>query len=369
MKERKSLSTIFKIIAILAIFLLGASGGYFYSQKQKPPSQIDLYSAFLDEVYQTIQQNYWEKIDDQQLTTLFQLAAEKLTSQPQPLKSKDKPNLEKLLTKILNQLESEEKKKEFTSQLTDIVLANLKPFGRNQLYTQKQEIDLKNRVENINPETGEKEPTIDSRLIRPEIFYLHLKKFSPTTFDEFKKAVEEVDHQPGLNTVILDLRDNVGGAIDIMPYFLGPFIGQDQYAYEFFHQNEKTTFKTKTGWLPSLVRYKKVVILINENVQSSAELFAAVLKKYNVGVLIGTPTRGWGTVEKVFPLENQLNSNQTFSIFLVHSLVLREDGQPIEGNGVEPMINLNDPDWQNQLLAYFNYQELVEVVKEIIEAD
>ena len=436
MKKRKSLSAIIKTAAIFAIFLLGSIGGYFYSQKQKSQNQAttaekDVHLAFIAEVYKTIQENYWEKIADDQLSNLFQLGAEKLTGQPQTLKSKDQAGLKKVLAKILGQLDNEEKKKEFTAQLADIVLANLKPFGRNRLYTKKEEENLKNRVQNVNPEVDQYqvlevekeatqeevetayqkkveelepkkdespeakkeyeqaqqayqtlsdpesrkvydvsgvEPTMDYKLIRPKIFHLHLKKFSPTTFDELKRVTEKVNDREGLDTLIFDLRDNIGGSVDILPYFLGPFIGNDQYAYEFFHQGEKTPFKTKTGWLASLTRYKKVVILINEGAQSSAEVMTATLKKYNVGVLVGTPTKGWGTVEKVFQLDQQMDENEKHSIFLVHSLVLRDDGQPIEGNGVEPTININDADWEKQLLAYFNYQELVDVVKEILKS-
>ena len=209
---------------------------------------------------------------------------------------------------------------------------------------------------------------MDYKLIRPQIFWLHIKKFSPTTFDELKRVTEGVDDQSGLDTLILDLRDNVGGAIDGLPYFLGPFIGTDQYAYQFFHQGEKTDFKTRTGWLPSLVRYKKVVILVNENTQSSAEVMVATLKKYNAGVVVGTPTKGWGTVERVFPLESQIGPDEEYSVFLVHSLTLRDDGQPIQDKGVDPLININNPGWEQELLTYFNYPELVEAVKEILQS-
>ncbi|KPJ70546.1 hypothetical protein AMJ51_01600 [Microgenomates bacterium DG_75] len=169
-----------------------------------------------------------------------------------------------------------------------------------------------------------------------------------------------------LDTLILDLRDNVGGAIDGLPYFLGPFIGAEQYAYQFYHQGEKTDFKTRTGWLPSLVRYKKVVVLVNEGTQSSAEVMAATLKRYNVGVVVGASTKGWGTVEKVFALKTQIDPNEKYSMFLVHSLTLRDDGEPIQDKGVDPTININNPGWEEQLMAYFNYPELVEAVKEIL---
>ena len=429
------------ILIVLIVFFIGGGAGYFLAFKQKPKSQAsvivskDKYINFLFEVYKIIQENYWDKISDDQLVKIYQLGVEKLIGQPQSLKANDKNNLEKMLTDVLGQIEDKEKKKEFTASLADVVLANLKPFGRSRLYSKKQETELKNTVQNINPDidqyqvldvaknasdediknshqaklnqltqkekqatnSAEKEeitgklnqvedaykiladnearqiydqsgvePTIDYKLIRQDIFYIHIKKFSPTTLEELKRVTEKVDNVAGLDSLIIDLQDNIGGAIDLLPYFLGPFIGQDQYAYQFFSKNEKTDFKTKTGWLASLVRYKKVVVLINNQTQSSAEIMASVLKKYNVGVLVGTTTKGWGTIERVFPIENRINENESFSIFLVHSLTLQEDGEPIEGRGVEPMININDSDWENQLKAYFYYEELVEAVKEVI---
>ncbi|MGB9637306.1 MAG: S41 family peptidase, partial [Microgenomates group bacterium] len=110
----------------------------------------------------------------------------------------------------------------------------------------------------------------------------------------------------------------------------------------------------------------KVIILINENTQSSAEVMAATLKKYNVGVLVGVPTRGWGTVEKVFEIKNQFNPSEKYSAFLVHRLTLREDGQPIEGLGVEPVINIQDKNWEKQLYNYFHYPELTAVIAKLI---
>jgi len=214
-------------------------------------------------------------------------------------------------------------------------------------------------------DAGGVEPTIDYKLIRPEIFYIHLKKLSPTSLGELKRAAKKVNNQKGPDTLILDLRDNAGGSIDLLPYLLGPFIGPDQYAYQFFHQGEKIDFKTKTGWLTSLVRYKKVVILVNKNTQSSAEVMAASLKKYHLGVLIGTTTKGWGTVERVFPIKHQIDPAQKQAVFLVHSLTLREDGQPIEGQGVEPDINIKQADWKKQLYAYFHYPELTKAVGDL----
>lgn len=387
----------------------------------------DVYVEFLSEAYDKIKENYWDKLTDEQLGNLFKLGAEKLIGTPQTLKPKDKEELKSMLTKITKDL-NEEQKKEFSTKLINLILINLKPLQRSTLYTVKDRETLANRVKNINPEinlyetlgVGENaskdeiekahkekiaelepkkdeseeakkqleevkyaydvlsasekkekydtlgvEPTVFAKLVRPDILHIYIKKMSPTTFDEFKKAADNFNNTDGLDTLILDLRANVGGAIDLLPYILGPFIGNDQYAYEFYFQGEHMPFKTKIGWLPSLARYKKVVILIDNQTQSSAEVMAATLKKYNVGILVGTTTKGWGTIEKVIDINQQIDPNEKYSIFLVHNLTLRDDGQPIEGNGVNPLINIDDPGWEQQLYAYFHYDELTKSVKEI----
>lgn len=387
----------------------------------------DVYLEFLSEIYDKIKQNYWDDISDVQLVNLFKAGSEKLIGSQFVLKSNNKEGLNKMLEELINNL-NEAQKKEFSIKLASIVLNNLNPLGRNGLYTTKEEENLKNAVSNINPEkdlykslgvnkdaspektkeafekkvaeleakaekspevkkeleevkyaygiisdevkkkrydTFGAEPTVFIKLIRPDILHLYIKRFSPTTLDELIQATNSVDKGEELNTLILDLRGNIGGSLDILPYFLGPFIGQNQYAYDLFHKGEYSSFKTTVGWLSGLVRYKKVVILVDGQTQSTAELMAAVLKKYNVGILVGTKTKGWGTVEKVFNLEHQIDSNEKYSMFLAHSLTIRDDNQPIEGKGVEPAIYLEDPNWEKQLFAYFHYEELNEAVKEI----
>jgi len=415
-----------KIILFIIVLSLGATGGYFLTKNNlrknlalQSQAEKNVYIEFLSETYDKIKENYWDNLTDEQLNTLFKLGIEKLIGKPTDFKTKTKDDFKKMLVETIK-IVKEDKKKEFTTQLANLILANLKPAGRSALYTMQDKENLSNRVENINPQTDlyetlgieknaspEKleeayeskisetdsqaqleqvkyayevlsdstqkqryditgiEPTVFANLARPDILHLYIKKISPTTLDELKQKTEKFDGTAGLNTMILDLRANVGGSIDVLPYLLGPFIGNDQYAYEFFHQGEKTPFKTKIGWLPSLVRYKKLVILIDDKTQSSAEVIASTLKKYNVGVLVGTKTRGWGTIESAINIDQQIDEKEKYALFLVHSLTLDENGQPIEGQGINPTIQINDLGWKDQLFAYFHYDELTKAVEEI----
>ena len=109
-----------------------------------------------------------------------------------------------------------------------------------------------------------------------------------------------------------------------------------------------------------------MLILADNQTQSSAEIIVATLKKYNVGVTVGTTTKGWGTVEKVFALDHQIDQLEKYSMFLVHSLTLREDGQPIEGKGVDPLVNINDPTWEKQLSEFFDSPEIIQAIRNLV---
>jgi C-terminal processing protease CtpA/Prc len=422
---RKKIVILWFVIGIMALSSLGA---YLYLSPvldEQLTEEKNPYLSFVDEAYTTIQDNYWNEITDEQLSNLFELAVEKVSEGEIDfqLSEKNLTGVEELITMNIVTMSDSEGPKKFVASVVDVVLANLEPFGRSRLFTEQQEQDLRNAVENVNPEkdlyatlnlpkdateeqieeayeekietateeekgeiehakevltddtkkqrydTTGAEPTTSARLISPQVAYMEIERFSPVTFDEFQKDAQRLDQGDELDSLIIDLRNNIGGAIDLLPYFLGPFIGPDQYAYEFFHKGEKIPFKTKVGWLDSLVRYKKVVVLINENTQSSAEVMAATLKKYNVGVVVGKTTRGHGTIERIIPMETQISDTEKFSIFLVENLTLRDDGQPIEDKGVQPTIDMSSDSWKAQLNSYFNYEPLIKAVEELWNQD
>jgi hypothetical protein len=422
------------VIGLVLILAIGSIGGYFIWKNKfnwngkasivDSQKQNNTHTEFLLEIWDIIKENYWEKLPDDQLANLYKLGSEKLAGKPVTAVPKTKEETISIVETIIKDMDPA-KKKEFTVTLGDIVLANLKPFGRSRLFSQKQQEELKNTVENKDPKTdlyatlevpkdapkeeivqkyeektktvdtktteGQKqmaeldraknalandearknydeqkvEPTVISEIIKPDIFYIRIYKISPQTFDEFQKAANSTEDKK-LKSLIVDLRGNIGGAVDILPYFLGPFIGPNSYAYDFFHQGDYTPYKTKVGWLPSLVKFKKVVVLIDGESQSSAEIMAATLKKYNVGAIVGTHTKGWGTIEQLMPLKTTIDGTEKYAILMVHSLTIRDDGQPIEGQGVEPLINIKDKDWDKQLGEYVGSTSLVEAVKKYV---
>jgi DnaJ-domain-containing protein 1 len=422
----------FKIALGATVLVLAVvAGGTLAYNKFWPKSSVPVepvHQAFLNEIFDLIKEFYWEDVTDEKLVELYVLATQKAANETFNPVPKTRDELKSKLKELLDKQESDLKRTELVSQIGDLVAANLQPFARSRLYSEKQAQELQNTLNNVNPDADQYtvlgvektatpeeiasayqaqvakvpndnsaesnakkqelqaaydtladeqnrqtydqtkvQPTLTGRLITPEIYYIKMDRFSPTMVQELAEVTEKVDQGDQLDTLIFDLRGNIGGLIDGLPYILGPFIGPDQYAYQFFRKGNKQDFKTITGWMESLVRYKKVAVLIDNNTQSSGELMAAVLKKYNVGLVIGTKTRGHGTVEKVYEIKNQPDPSQKFGLFLVNNLTVREDGLSIEGNGVEPVIDVSKSGWEAQLTDYYHYAPLVNALTGLLK--
>lgn len=427
LKSRKFWLTLFVVILLSGLGIWLKEKGYvsfadFRSQKEEETISLSQEEIFTQELYNTVKEKYWDSINDDNLSNLFLLATKKATGTEPVLASKD---LGGVLQMVSAATANKETKVELVAQIGDLVLANLQPFGRSRLFTQTQTQELVNTVINkdensnlyaalgVDQEADSKklesaynakrkelsskkdeasiqqlalierawltlkdeatrknynekktEATVEGKEISKDIFYVRIIKFSPVTLDEFVRTANSTQDKT-YTSLILDLRGNIGGAIDILPYFLGPFIGPDRYAYDFYRKGEYIPYKTKTGWLESLVKFKKVIVLTDNKAQSSAEVMAATLKKYNVGILIGTPTKGWGTVEQLIPLQSKLKNN-TYTAVIVQSLTVADDNQQIEGRGVSPHISITDPKWADSLRQYYPDNNLIKAVKDLV---
>ena len=97
-------------------------------------------------------------------------------------------------------------------------------------------------------------------------------------------------------------------------------------------------------------------------------MFAAAIKRFNLGVLVGAPTRGWGSIEGTYPLTTKIDPDTDYALMLVYGLTLREDNEPIEGKGVDPDIALSDSAWRSQLSGQLRSQSLIEAIKQTATA-
>lgn len=419
---------------LLVLGVLSYGGYYFYEHPLKKPltyktaEEADVYVRFDMEAFDSIVKNVWQKAEEKDFAQLFALAVQKSTSAVEvpKLETNDRAGVAKMLANEFNKVPTVEAKKQLATNILMVVLYNLSPVGRNALLSEKQNVELRQNVNNINPGkdlyknlglekgadqkaveeafkikekvlakattteakkeleqveyakkvlTNENTKTLyDEAKIEPTIFtkifgstvYMYIEKISPTTMQEFANEIDRLDTNPKLSNLIVDFRGNVGGALDFSRFFLGMFVGPNQFAFDLFHQGDYQVQRTPTPKFTKLDRYKEIAFLTDKMSQSTAELTPAIFKRMKLAVIVGEKTRGWGSVENTYPIETSIDPGEKYTLLLVNSLTLRDDNQPIEGSGVEPNVDITKNTWRKDLNQYFKSAELIKNIQNIV---
>jgi carboxyl-terminal processing protease len=145
-----------------------------------------------------------------------------------------------------------------------------------------------------------KRPTVDDAfLLRPGVAYIHINGFDETTDDELTKALNELD-QKNFKGLILDLRSNPGGllqeAVDVSDHFLA----KDQLiVYHYGRASHEKRYYVTRG---NGGNEYPMVVLINRNTASAAEIVSGALQDHDRALVMGEPSFGKGLVQTVYPL-------------------------------------------------------------------
>lgn len=158
--------------------------------------------------------------------------------------------------------------------------------GKEYTYT------LKRAVIKINP--------ISYEIIDDKTAYVKISSFNASTIDVFTSVMNELGEK-GIKTIILDLRNNLGGyadaAIAVASYFIpdGGLIFTEEYKNEaknIEHKAKETKYKFKG------------VILINEYSASASEVVTGSIKDHGTGIVVGQTSYGKGTVQHPIALRS-----------------------------------------------------------------
>lgn len=144
------------------------------------------------------------------------------------------------------------------------------------------------------------EPTVEYEMIdkKNKIGYVLISQFEEVTYDQFKKAIDELNKQ-GMKGVIFDVRNNPGGLYNIVCEVLDDILPEgtlvstkDKYGNE-----DKQTSDSACLNIP-------IVVLQNENSASASEIFSGAIKDFEAGKIVGTQSFGKGIVQTVIPLSD-----------------------------------------------------------------
>ena len=131
------------------------------------------------------------------------------------------------------------------------------------------------------------------------IGYIRINKFSETTGKELNDALEELDEEH-LAGLILDLRDNPGGALNQALAVSGRFLRKGQVIVNTRGRSSQgREFRAQTG---RSFEYP-MVVLINRNSASASEIVSGALQDHDRALIVGETSFGKALVQTIYPLE------------------------------------------------------------------
>ncbi len=166
-------------------------------------------------------------------------------------------------------------------------------------------------------------PSVSFRMLTDTIGYIHLTAFHGTCVEETKTAMKELREQ-GMEKLVLDFRDNLGGSLYDAINIADIFLPKDYIVTTLRSRDGKVTeYKTTESGIDI-----KTVLLVNELSASASELVAGALKDYEAAYLIGTKTYGKGIVQTFFeiPETNGWFKLTTDAYYTPNSVCVQDDG-------------------------------------------
>ena len=178
-------------------------------------------------------------------------------------------------------------------------------------------------------------PSVESvQMLDAQTGYLRIVDFSDNTAPSMEKAVRKLVDEKKARALILDLRNNPGGILDGAVDVCGEFLPRGSLVVytEGRRPSQKQEFFTTDGYrVPAEL---PVVILINKNTASAAEIVSACLQDWGRAVLVGERSFGKGSVQDLVPLSDGGALRLTIAHYYTPSRRI------IHEHGVEPDVTI-----------------------------
>ena len=176
-------------------------------------------------------------------------------------------------------------------------------------------------------------PTVFHEMMPGNIGYIRIEGFNLNTRPQFQEAMAELT-ELGKSSLILDVRNNPGGVLDVVTYIANYFVPEGVITYVVDAAGRRRDYKAEEGHLGI-----PLAVLINGRSASASELLAGAIRDTGVGVLIGEQTFGKGIVQHLYTLSDGSAVKTTVAEYFPPS------GTPIHIVGVPPdiVVEMDEP--------------------------
>lgn len=181
---------------------------------------------------------------------------------------------------------------------------------------------------------------LDYRLVSSTMYddiqYIKIYEFFGDAVTQFKESLN-----PNAKGIIIDLRGNTGGDVDLMTNLISCILPNDKIVtYTLDKNNKKTEYKTIDS--KCISDDIPIILLVNESTASAAEMMTGCLRDYKRVKIIGNTTYGKGVVQ-TFITQGDVGYKLTTDKWFT------PNGECIDGIGIQPDILEEDEDNQLRL--------------------
>ncbi len=183
---------------------------------------------------------------------------------------------------------------------------------------------------------------VEYEMLTGDVGYILLYQFEGKAAEQLERAVEELESQ-GMEALILDLRDNPGGDLNVLLEIADVFLPEGVVLTMENAAGHSYSYYSSEGELGI-----PLVVLVNENSASASEALSGAIQDRGAGILVGTQTFGKGIVQTLFPL-----SDGKTALKLTTDRYYTPGGTCIHGTGITPdvVVELSDEEGDSQLEA------------------
>ena len=162
--------------------------------------------------------------------------------------------------------------------------------------------------------------------------YIQITEFSDHTGEQFDDALNDLLKR-GIDSLVIDLRNNPGGLIDAAVEVAEPFFRKGELiVYTLGRKPEdREDYLSETEGDPLQL---PVAVLINGDSASAAEIVTGALKDSGRAVIVGERSYGKGSVQTIFKLKNGEGLRLTTAHYFTPS------GTKINGRGITPQVEV-----------------------------
>ena len=136
-------------------------------------------------------------------------------------------------------------------------------------------------------------------MIDKEIGYIRLNRFAQSSNEEMVQAITELQSE-GMQSLILDLRGNGGGYLNVAVDICDQFLSGDKLIV--YTKGAKSPRQELKAQKKGLFEQGRLVIMVDESSASASEILSGAVQDWDRGVIVARRTFGKGLVQRPFDM-------------------------------------------------------------------